>query len=117
VQYAAIGDPINVRVCHCQDCQRLTGSAFFARALYPRTAVSISGALAECDSSEDLIRKFCPHCGSQIFAQRRSKPDAIAIGLGSFDDLKGLEPSEHVWVSDKQEWLALPEGVKRRPKL
>jgi hypothetical protein len=116
VKYVAAGDPINVRVCHCQDCQRLTGSAFFVRALYPRTAVSIAGALAEINSSEDLIRKFCPRCGSQIFAQRRSNPNAIAIGLGSFDDLKGLEPSEHIWVADKQEWLAIPVGVKRHPE-
>jgi len=113
VKYAADGAPLNVRVCHCRDCQRLTGSAFFARALYPKKAVAITGAPAEFASSDDLVRKFCPRCGSQIFAERRSNPDAIAIALGSFDDLAGLAPSEHIWVSDKQPWLAIPAEARQ----
>jgi hypothetical protein len=107
------GPPINVRICHCRDCQRLTGSAFFVRALFPRGAVSITGQLAEFHSSADLTRKFCPRCGGQIFAERKSRPDTIAIALGSFDHLDGLCPSEHIWVSDKQEWLFLRADAKQ----
>jgi hypothetical protein len=109
-RYVAVGPPINVRVCHCQDCQRLTGTAFFARALYAADAVFVTGLLAGYKSSDDLIRKFCPRCGSQLFAQRLSK-STIGIGLGSFDDANGLRPSEHIWVSDKQEWLNI-WGIK-----
>ena len=116
VKYVVTGAPINVRVCHCQDCQRLTGSAFFVRALFPRNLVTVTGVLAEFPSSDDLIRKFCPRCGSQIFVERKSNPDAIAIALGSFDNLDGLQPSEHIWTSDKQAWLALPVGTKQHLK-
>ena len=108
VKYVVTGDPINVRACHCQDCQRLTGSAFFVRALFPKSQVTITGNVTEFNSSDDLIRKFCPRCGSQIFAERKSRPDAISIALGSFDSLKGMAPSEHVWVSDKQKWVSIP---------
>lgn len=111
VKFIATGNPINIRACHCQDCQRLTGSAFFARALYPREAVSITGTLAEFKSSDDLARKFCPHCGSQIFAQRKSN-NAIAVALGSFDDLMGLQPTEHIWLCDKQPWVIIPPDQK-----
>jgi hypothetical protein len=115
VKYTVTGDPINVRACHCKDCQRLTGSAFFVRALFPKDQVTISGKVAEYPSSDDLTRKFCPCCGSQLFADRKSRPDAIAIALGSFDNLEGILPSEHIWISDKQEWFSIPSGIKQTP--
>ncbi|HUA68495.1 MAG TPA: GFA family protein [Candidatus Saccharimonadales bacterium] len=117
VKYVVSGAPINVRACHCQDCQRLTGSAFFVRALFPKAAVTITGQLAEFASSDDLTRKFCPRCGSQLFAERKSRPDTIAIALGSFDRLNGIYPTAHIWISDKQEWLSIPADVQQHPKM
>lgn len=113
VTFSVSGPPINVRACHCRDCQRLTGSAFFVRALFPKSQVRITGSLAEFPSSDDLTRKFCPRCGSQIFAERKSTPDKIAIALGSFDHLDGIFPTEHVWVSDRQEWLSIPVNARQ----
>lgn len=113
VKFTVTGDPINVRACHCKDCQRLTGSAFFVRALFPKDQVTVTGNVAEFPSSDDVTRKFCPRCGSQLFADRKSRPDAIAIALGSFDNLDGILPSEHIWISDKQEWFSIPAGIKQ----
>lgn len=113
VKYTVAGAPINVRACHCRDCQRLTGSAFFVRALFPKSQVNIIGTVTEFPSSDDVTRKFCPRCGSQLFAERRSRPDAIAIALGSFDHLEGISPSEHIWIADKQAWVSIPGGVEQ----
>jgi len=113
VKYTVTGDPINVRACHCKDCQRLTGSAFFARALFPKAQVTITGQVAEFPSNDDVIRKFCPRCGSQLFVDRKSRPDAISISLGSFDNLDGILVPEHIWVSDKQAWYSIPAGTKQ----
>lgn len=117
VKFVVSGEPINVRACHCQDCQRLTGSAFFVRALFLKDAITVTGEVTEFHSSNDLIRKFCPRCGSQIFAERHSRPDSIAVALGSFDSLNGIAPSEHVWVSDKQNWVSIPADTKCREQL
>lgn len=113
VKFVVTGPPINVRACHCRDCQQLTGSAFFVRALFQKDHVRVTGTVTEFASSEDLTRKFCPRCGSQIFAERKSRPDAIAIALGSFDQLDGIFPTEHVWVSDRQEWLPIPADARQ----
>ncbi len=113
VKYTVTGDPINVRACHCRDCQRLTGSAFFVRALFPKDQVTITGQVAEFPSSEEVIRKFCPRCGSQLFADRKSRPDTISIALGSFNNLNGILPPEHIWVSDKQAWFSIPADNKQ----
>jgi hypothetical protein len=109
VRYTVKGEPINVRVCHCRDCQKLTGSAFFVRACFPEDAVTITGVAGEIPSSVDLRRNFCSKCGSQLFSWRTSRPDVICITLGTFDDLDGLRPTEQVWSCDKQPWLDLPK--------
>jgi hypothetical protein len=34
VQYEVIGDPYNILICHCESCQKATGSAFMANSWY-----------------------------------------------------------------------------------
>jgi hypothetical protein len=113
IKFTVSGPPINVRACHCRDCQRVTGSAFFVRALFPKSQVKISGKPAGFHSSDDVTREFCPHCGSHIFVERKSRPDAIAIALGTFDNLEGISPTEHFWVSDRQPWVSIPDKVSQ----
>lgn len=113
VRYTVGGEPLNVRVCHCRDCQKLTGSAFFVRAVFPKDALTVTGTLGELATDADLFHQFCSKCGSQLFAWRKSRTDRISITLGTFDELKGLAPTEQIWLADKQPWLKLdsPETV------
>jgi len=37
------GEPVHVSVCHCDECQRRTGSVFAVHARFPREAVHIKG--------------------------------------------------------------------------
>jgi len=117
VRYVATGAPVNVRICHCDLCKRVSGSAFYARALFPKTAVAIEGEIARVHSSPDLERLFCPRCGSPLFAARHSKPQWIAITLGSLDDPSGLPPTDHIWTSRKVAWLHLNDGLPQYPEM
>lgn len=102
VRYTAQGEPVNVRVCHCRTCQRITGSAFFARALFPAGAVEVVGETSGYATSPDLVRHFCPTCGSTVFAAR---PDGVALALGTLDEPDALEPEVHVFASRRMRWL------------
>jgi hypothetical protein len=73
IKYEGEADPEKAVVCHCTDCQTLSGSAF-------RTVVPVSSDTFRMTGGEPAIyiktgdsgnkrqQAFCPKCGSPIFS-------------------------------------------------
>ncbi len=114
VRFKADGHPINVRLCHCRSCQKATGSPFFARALFPQTALTVEGETGRFPSSEGLDRVFCKACGTRLFGWRKNGTVA-GVALAAFDDRNAFAPTEHIWVSEKMAWLKLDDGLPQHP--
>jgi hypothetical protein len=114
-RYEARGEPINIRVCHCRLCQKVIGAAFNARVLMPLDAVAISGAVARVSSSDDLVRGFCQVCGASLYSERAGA-GVIGLTFGSLDEPDAFAPTEHIWVSSKQAWLLLDDGLPQYPE-
>lgn len=110
VRYDATGDPVNQRVCHCTLCQKAIGAAFNARVLFPIESVSISGPIGTFHSSETLERGFCKQCGTTIFSRRLSA-GIMGLTVGSLDDPSLFHPDMHFWISAKQPWLKIEDGL------
>lgn len=110
IRYQAIGEPINQRICHCRLCQRAVGAAFNARMLFAEEAVAVDGPLGTVHSSEDLLRGFCPRCGTSILTKRLSS-GWVGLSVGSLDDPATFKPEAHTWVSAKQPWLVIADGL------
>ena len=110
VRFKAEGEPINVRVCHCRNCQRAMGSPFFARALFPQTALTISGETGRYPSSDRLDRVFCKRCGTRLFTWRKNGT-AAGVALATFDDRNAFAPTEHIFVTEKLAWLKFDDGL------
>jgi hypothetical protein len=71
VTYDAEIDPEKVIICHCRDCQMLSGSAFRTMALSREGTFRLrSGQLKiyvkTADSGTKRAQSFCPECGTQI---------------------------------------------------
>src|SRR5262245_41579762 len=72
VRYEAEIDPELVSVCHCTDCQALTGSPY--RVTVPALAadVQLSGKtkryVKTAESGRQRFQHFCGECGSPIYA-------------------------------------------------
>ncbi len=115
VRYSCEGEPINVRICHCRNCQKAMGSPFFARALYDQRALTVTGDTGRFPSSERLDRVFCTICGTRLFAWRRNGT-AAGVALATFDDRNAFAPTEHIWVSEKIGWVCLDDGLPQYPE-
>jgi hypothetical protein len=86
------------------------GSPFFARALFPQNVLKVEGETARYASSERLDRVFCKACGTRLFAWRKNGT-AAGVALAVFDDRNAFAPSEHIWVSEKMDWVRLDDGL------
>ena len=115
VRYEAVGEPLNVRLCHCRNCQKITGSAFFARAMFPLAAVKVTGPVTSFQSSGDLHRLFCSACGSTIGARRDSR-GVMSVTLGTLDDPDALPPTAHIFITRKVAWLKLDDDLPKYPE-
>jgi hypothetical protein len=111
VRYVAHGEPLNVMICHCRLCRKATGQPVFARAIFPTDQVEIQGETRGYHSSEEVERRFCPNCGSGLFAGRSSRADRMAITLGSFDEPEALPPQAHIWASRRLAWMEHLDGI------
>jgi hypothetical protein len=115
VRFRAKGEPINVRVCHCRNCQKAMGSPFFARALFPQNALTIEGDSARYPSSSAIERVFCKTCGTRLFSWR-TNGTAAGVALATFDDRNAFTPTEHIWVKEKIDWVKLDDGLPQYPE-
>lgn len=115
VRWRANAEPINVRLCHCSNCQRATGGPYFARILFHAAAVEREGATTRWASSQRLHRLSCANCGAPMFADVRDGP-YLAVALASLDEPDGLEPGSHIWVSEKRPWVIIDDGLPQFPR-
>ena len=115
VRWRATAEPINVRLCHCRNCQRATGGSFFARALFMDPDVARSGETTRWASSERLHRLSCTRCGTPVFAEPQDGP-WIAVSLPTLDEPEALRPGSHIWVSAKRDWVRIDDGLPQYPE-
>ena len=119
VRYRIMTKPLFLVACHCTECQRQSGSAFGLSLIVPQDGVAIEGELKMFERSSDSGRPlkcyFCQECGTRIYHQPSYAP-VVNVRAGTLDDTSGLEPKMHAWVSSKQPWVAIPEGVPAHAK-
>ena len=99
----ASGDPLRVGICHCRDCQRHHGAAFYAAAVYPGDAVKIDGR-----ANDHKGRAVCPARGASVFAVSGAETE---LHLGALDPGHGLTPSYECWTIRRLPWIAPFEGM------
>lgn len=105
VRFIASGRPLRVGICHCLDCRKHHGALFYAAAIFPESAVQMSGPTNAYQG-----RHFCPECGSSVFAR---SDDEIEIHLGSLDETDQLIPDYEGWVVRREAWLPTFSKLKQ----
>jgi hypothetical protein len=111
ITFEAEIDPDRVRVCHCTDCQSLSGSAF--RIAAPTSEANfrlLTGApklyTKTAESGAPRMQAFCGECGSPIYATSVIGDDrTFGIRVGTLRQRDQLVPRRQFWCRSKLPWL------------
>ncbi len=88
IVYEAEIDPAQVSICHCSDCQILTGTAY--RVSVPAKAGDfhlLNGVpkiyVKTADSGRRRAQAFCANCGTPIYASDTHEPAVFNLRTGA----------------------------------
>lgn len=100
--------------CHCASCQRAAGAPVVAWATFAREGFEvIEGEVRWHASSPGVTRGHCPDCGSCLSYEHVKRSGEIDITLNTLDDPSAIRPQSHIWVEDKQPWLAINDELPK----
>jgi len=119
IAYTASVDPDRVTICHCTDCQKLSGSAY--RVTVPAAAESfalLSGTptlyVKTADSGAKRVHAFCGNCGSPMYAHAADGPiKTYGLRIGGIDQRHQLSPRTQKWCHSALDWS---EDISELPR-
>jgi len=109
IAYEAEVDPARAQVCHCTDCQRLSGSAYRVNVPAPaETFVLRSGRLSTylktAESGSQRIQAFCGNCGAPVYSAAPVEPKMYSLRIGGLDQAALLAPMRQIWRRSALQW-------------
>jgi len=123
ITYEADVDPERVTICHCTDCQTLTGTAFrvsvpaAADAFVLRTGAPKRYIKRTADSGNPRVQGFCGECGTPIYATSlEDRPQWYGLRVGTLAQRAELPPRKQIWCRSALPWSMdvedLPQAAK-----
>jgi hypothetical protein len=118
VRFRTSQAPLRTMACHCNFCQRVTGSAYFAESMFAMDAVSFNDGTVthyehiSAGSKKKVFVHFCSNCGTTVSLTFERWPDIRGISRGCYDDPNAVTVSSHIWTQSAQTGIALPADVE-----
>jgi hypothetical protein len=123
IAFEAEADPETASICHCSDCQAITGTAFRVNIAVPAANFKLlRGTPARylkttADSGNKRIQAFCGNCGTQLYASAAGdNPPAYTLRIGTLRQKDQLTPKVQNWFRSSRPWViglaAVPKNEK-----
>jgi len=108
VQYSVTTEIEDFYLCHCQQCRKITGSAFASNILTkPVNVLWVSGIEKvkrfDYPGTRTFTKVFCTECGSGL-PYLNEKGSALVIPAGSLNDEPVLKPTNNIFWDDRAQW-------------
>jgi hypothetical protein len=116
VRYRLKSEPVISRICWCRDCQHIAGNGT-VNAIFPTQDIEVTGTTGEYTSageSGNLVRRrFCPNCGSHLFADSTGRAGLTVVRVGTLDDPSSVKPVANIWTASAPRWACLDGNLQR----
>jgi hypothetical protein len=111
ISYEAEVDPATIRVCHCTDCQKLTGTAFRTNIVSPPGTFRITrerrrftsrlpraGISGHVPSAQNAVRRSMP-------PRLERNPSTYGLRVGGIDQRAEFAPPvQQIWCRSTLSW-------------
>jgi hypothetical protein len=117
IGYEADINPDTVIICHCADCQTISGAPYrasvpvrsenFKLRGHPKTYVKTA------DSGNKMALAFCADCGSALYSGAVESPRVFNLRLGAVKQRAQLTPKAQYWCRSAMPWAT---DISRLPQ-
>jgi hypothetical protein len=107
----------DIGICHCSDCQALSGSPFRANVAAPAAHFRILKGtprryIKTADSGAKRVHAFCERCGSPVYSCALDNPQSYSLRIGSLQQRHELgRPARQIWTDRRLDWVDPLEDV------
>ena len=121
VTYQAVVDDTKVMICHCEDCQVLSGTVYRTIVIADSDNLQITGSVKNyiktAESGRSRIQAFCPECGTHLYASSADgKPEVYNLRVGTIEQRQELKPAVEIWCDSAMNWNGLLPETKKIAK-
>ena len=120
IKYEAEVDPATVAICHCTDCQVMSGSAFRANVPAKREGFKLTGTpkvyIKTAESGNKRAQAFCAECGTHVYATSPEDQKVFGIRVGTSNQRAELKPVRQIWCQSAQPWTTAIDTLPKFPR-
>ncbi|MEM1385274.1 MAG: GFA family protein [Pseudomonadota bacterium] len=115
IRFEAEVDPTEVYVCHCTDCQAISGGAYrWAASVPAKDFTLLSGTPKVYAKTAENHQHFCGDCASPLYGSSPTNGHSmLRLRLGTVRQRDRLPPRAELWCRSAQPWAEVAGGTER----
>ena len=120
IAFEAEVDPETVRICHCTDCQTMSGSLFRANIQADGEYVPAGARHAENlhqnggQREPSGRRRSVADCGTGLYATSPTNPTSYGLRVGTIAQRAMFRPAQQIWCQSELPWTSQVSRLARR---
>ncbi|MEJ8850785.1 GFA family protein [Variovorax rhizosphaerae] len=118
IAFEAEVEPGTMGICHCADCQTLSGSAFRTTILATAGGFRLMKGsprryIKTAASGNRRVHAFCENCGSPLYACAEENPQTYSLRVGTIRQSRALgAPRREIWTRRRLAWVQLTDAME-----
>jgi hypothetical protein len=119
ISYETEIDPDYVIVCHCTDCQTISGAPYRANVPVTLPNFRLSGTpkiyVKTGDSGTRMTIAFCDNCGTALYSGRKTRAAYLNLRLGAVKQRAELALQAQYYCRSAMPWVFDLGSIPRSP--
>lgn len=108
VRFESTSAPQIVGHCHCEDCQKSSGTGHCTHIMVPEDTFTVTGEVRfydrPADSGSLVSQGFCPTCGSPLYSTNSAMEGVVVVRASVLDDPNVITPQLMVYAAQATDW-------------